>query len=73
MCTIYTANYLTFYSLSLLSASVQLVVTAKKRGVWKFPLRFHASSPRVDDTISIESVGLNKESVVSFHLHSQEK
>ncbi|RDD38935.1 Cilia- and flagella-associated protein 47 [Trichoplax sp. H2] len=65
--------HLIFAPFKPFNATVQLVVTAKKRGVWKFPLKFRASSPQVDDTISIESVGLNKESVITFHLHSQEK
>lgn len=49
----------------------QLMISAASGGVWRFPLRVLATEPEVDDTITIESVGLNKESVVGFRMTSQ--
>lgn len=49
----------------------QLVVKAATGGVWKFPLRFLATEPVVDDVITIEAVGLNKESSIGFRMTSQ--
>ena len=49
---------------------VELCVKAATGGVWRFPLRFISSEPIVDDTITIDSVGLNKESCVGFRLTS---
>ncbi|XP_074785727.1 cilia- and flagella-associated protein 47 [Athene noctua] len=48
-----------------------LVVQCTTGGVWKFPMRFIAMEPEVDDVINIEAVGLNKESVIGFKLTSQ--
>lgn len=47
------------------------MISATSGGVWKFPLRVLATEPEVDDIITIESVGLNKESVVGFRMTSQ--
>jgi len=47
------------------------MISAASGGVWRFPLRVLATEPEVDDTITIESVGLNKESVVGFRMTSQ--
>ncbi|NXF67109.1 CFA47 protein, partial [Ciccaba nigrolineata] len=48
-----------------------LVVQCTTGGVWKFPVRFIAMEPEVDDVINIEAVGLNKESIIGFKLASQ--
>ncbi|XP_026577622.1 cilia- and flagella-associated protein 47-like [Pseudonaja textilis] len=48
-----------------------LVVQHSTGGIWKFPILFVATDPEVDDVINIETIGLNKESVVSFKLTSQ--
>ncbi|NXI80176.1 CFA47 protein, partial [Rhipidura dahli] len=48
-----------------------LVVQCTAGGLWKFPLLFIATEPKVDDVINIAAVGLNKESIVSFKLTSQ--
>ncbi|KAM4702008.1 cilia- and flagella-associated protein 47 [Discoglossus pictus] len=50
--------------------SATLVVQCATGGIWKFPIQFVATEPNVDDVIEIESVGLNKESVVGFRLTS---
>ena len=47
------------------------MITAASGGVWRFPIRVLANEPEVDDVITIESVGLNKESVVGFRMNSQ--
>ena len=47
------------------------MITAASGGVWRFPIRVLATEPDVDDVITIESVGLNKESVVGFRMNSQ--
>jgi len=47
------------------------MISAASGGVWRFPVRVLATEPEVDDTITIESVGLNKESVVGFRMTSQ--
>lgn len=52
---------------------VTLEVKAAQGGVWKFPIRFSAQEPPVDDQIDIEATGLNKESSVGFRLTSQTK
>jgi len=52
---------------------VELVVEGVHGGKWKFPLRFVSSEPEPDDIIHIEAAGLNKESMVSFRLSSQEE
>ncbi|XP_048239518.1 cilia and flagella-associated protein 47-like isoform X3 [Haliotis rufescens] len=54
-----------------LSHDAQLHVTAATGGVWKFPLRFVATEPPVDDKILIEATGLSKMSTVGFWLTSQ--
>ena len=53
------------------SHKTQLMISAASGGVWRFPLRVLATEPVVDDTITIDSVGLNKESVVGFRMTSQ--
>ena len=50
-----------------------LEVKAAQGGVWKFPIRFQATEPPVDDLIDIEATGLCKESCVGFRLTSQNK
>lgn len=50
---------------------LELVVRAATGGLWRFPLRFQATEPPPDDTISIHAMGLNKESSVGFKLTSQ--
>ncbi|XP_071954714.1 cilia- and flagella-associated protein 47-like isoform X2 [Antedon mediterranea] len=52
---------------------VQLCITATTGGVWRFPVTFQATEAIVDDVITIESVGLNRESSVGFRLTSQRK
>jgi hypothetical protein len=52
---------------------VHLVISAGSGGVWKFPIRFLATEAEVDDTITVEAVGLNKEAVVGFRLTSQSR
>ena len=47
------------------------MITAAYVGVWRFPIRLLATEREVDDVITIESVGLNKESVVGFRMNSQ--
>lgn len=58
-------------ALFVCSHKTQLVVSATSGGVWRFPLKLLATEPEVDDIITIESVGLNKESVVGFRMTSQ--
>ncbi|KAM7428352.1 hypothetical protein ABFA07_020665 [Porites harrisoni] len=53
------------------SHKTQLMITAASGGVWRFPIRVLATEPEEDDVITIESVGLNKESVVGFRMNSQ--
>ena len=53
------------------SHKTQLMITAASGGVWRFPIRVLATEPEVDDVITIESVGLNKESVVGSRMNSQ--
>lgn len=53
------------------SHKTQLMISAASGGVWRFPLRVLATEPEVDDTITIDSVGLNKESIVGFRMTSQ--
>ncbi|KAL3884217.1 hypothetical protein ACJMK2_030436, partial [Sinanodonta woodiana] len=48
-----------------------LEVKAAQGGVWKFPIRFVADEPPVDDVITIEASGLGKESSAGFRLTSQ--
>ncbi|XP_076467202.1 cilia and flagella-associated protein 47-like [Babylonia areolata] len=55
-----TMNYLAY-----------LTVTGALGGLWKFPVRFMASDPPVDDVINVEASGLGKLSTVGFRLHSQ--
>ena len=50
---------------------MQLCVTAATGGVWRYPVRFTSTEPTVDDVITIESIGLNKEASVGFRLTSQ--
>ncbi|PFX34680.1 Calponin-likey domain-containing protein 2 [Stylophora pistillata] len=53
------------------SHKTQLMISAASGGVWRFPLRVLATEAEVDDTITIDSVGLNMESVVGFRMTSQ--
>ena len=53
------------------SDKTQLMFTAASGRVRRFPIRVLATEPEVDDVITIESVGLNKESVVGFRMNSQ--
>jgi len=48
-------------------------VKAATGGLWRFPLKFAADEPPVDDTITIEATGLNQESSVGFRMTSQAK
>lgn len=57
-----TMNYLAY-----------LNVTGALGGLWKFPVRFVATDPPVDDVIKVEASGLGKMSTVGFKLHSQTK
>ena len=57
--------------MSYYSHVVHLVISAGSGGVWKFPISFLATEAEVDDTITVEAVGLNKEAVVGFRLTSQ--
>ena len=50
-----------------------LSVTGAMGGLWKFPVRFVASDPPVDDVINVEASGLGKVSSVRFRLNSQAK
>ena len=50
-----------------------LVIKSATGGVWKFPVRFVASEPIADDTITLEAAGLNKTSSVGVRLTSQTK
>ncbi|XP_078698604.1 cilia- and flagella-associated protein 47-like isoform X8 [Branchiostoma floridae x Branchiostoma belcheri] len=52
--------------------NVELLVRSATGGVWRFPIRLCATEPTPDDIITIESVGLNKESAVAFRLTSQQ-
>lgn len=47
------------------------MISAASGGVWRFPLRVLATEAEVDDTITIDSVGLNMESLVGFRMTSQ--
>ena len=60
-------------SLCPFSHCVELQVRAATGGLWKFPLKFVATEPQVDDTIIIEATGLGKDSSVGFRLTSQAK
>ncbi|XP_033635373.1 cilia- and flagella-associated protein 47-like isoform X1 [Asterias rubens] len=55
----------------IMNHDVQLCVTAATGGVWRYPVRFTSTEPTVDDVITIESIGLNKEASVGFRLTSQ--
>lgn len=55
----------------ILRSEATLIVQHTTGGVWKFPMLFIATEPKVDDVINIEAVGLNKESIVGFKLTSQ--
>ncbi|XP_071134806.1 cilia- and flagella-associated protein 47-like isoform X3 [Mytilus edulis] len=56
-----------------MSHCVELQVRAATGGLWKFPLKFVATEPQVDDTIVLEAAGLGKDSSVGFRLTSQAK
>lgn len=49
----------------------ELVISNNEGGLWVLPLNLHALSAYPDDTITIEAIGLNKESHVTFKLSSQ--
>lgn len=40
-------------------------------GMWRYPLKLVAIEPPPDDTIVIDSIRLNRESVVGFRLSSK--
>ena len=42
-------------------------------GLWRFPVRFTAAEPPIDDMITIEATGLSQVSSVAFKLTSQSK
>eukprot|EP00118_Oscarella_pearsei_P005218 m.23689 g.23689 ORF g.23689 m.23689 type:complete len:3175 (+) comp28516_c0_seq2:43-9567(+) len=50
---------------------VLLEVCSEQSGIWRFPLRLHATELQADDVLTIEAVGLNQESRVGFRLDSQ--
>ena len=52
------------------SHNVQLLVQSATGGIWRYPLHFKATEPEPDDTITIEAVGLDKQSSVGFRLSS---
>ncbi|BFZ09423.1 hypothetical protein BsWGS_12463 [Bradybaena similaris] len=52
---------------------VNLLIKKAEGGFWLFPLRFTATEPPVDDTIVIESSGLDKPSSIGFRLNSQQQ
>lgn len=56
-----------------LSYQVELHIKAATGGLWRFPLRFTATDPPVDDNIVIKATGLSKLSSVGFRLTSQQK
>ena len=57
--------------LSCFSYNVELFVQSALGGQWRFPLQFIATEAAPDDTIVVETAGLNKESSVGFRLFSQ--
>ena len=59
------------FAVRFCSHKTQLMITAASGEVWRFPIGVLATEPEVDDVISIESVGLNKESVVGFRMNRQ--
>ncbi len=63
----------TFPFLCSFSHGVTLEVKASQGGVWKFPIRFLALEPPVDDVLDIEATGLDQASFVGFRLTSQTK
>lgn len=50
---------------------VQLLVRGAAGGLWRFPLRFAASEPEVDDEVIVEAAGLGRDASVGFRLSSQ--
>ncbi|CAG5120334.1 unnamed protein product, partial [Candidula unifasciata] len=52
---------------------VNLLIKKAQGGFWVVPLRFTATGRPVDDTIVIESSGLDKPSTVGFRLNSQQQ
>ncbi|XP_041462969.1 cilia- and flagella-associated protein 47-like isoform X1 [Lytechinus variegatus] len=60
-----------FAPFKIMRHDVQLCIKATTGGVWRFPLGFISTEPTVDDLITIESVGLNKQAMVGFRLTSQ--
>lgn len=53
------------------SCDVNLVIVNSSGGNWNYPLRFVSLDAPPDDTIVIEAVGLNQESIVGFRLNSK--
>ncbi|KAH9504693.1 Cilia- and flagella-associated protein 47 [Bulinus truncatus] len=62
-----------FTPLKIMDFNAQLHIKAATGGLWRFPLRFCATEPPVDDTIMVEASGLGKPSSVGFRLTSQQK
>lgn len=52
---------------------IMLVIQSATGGIWKFPVRFVATEPTPDDTITIEAAGLSKTSSIGIRLTSQSK
>lgn len=50
---------------------VHLEIFSAEGGIWRFPIRLHATQTKADDSLVIEAKGLNKEACVAFRLNSQ--
>ena len=57
----------------LYRCTVELEVRGVAGGVWTFPITVDVLESKPDDTIVIESQGLNKETTVGFRMTSMEK
>ncbi|XP_059154686.1 cilia- and flagella-associated protein 47-like isoform X2 [Physella acuta] len=62
-----------FLPTRIMDYQVELHIKAATGGLWRFPLRFTATDPPVDDNILIKATGLSKLSSVGFRLTSQQK
>ncbi|KAI0223616.1 Cilia- and flagella-associated protein 47 [Lamellibrachia satsuma] len=60
-----------FSPYKMMNYNVELFVQSALGGQWRFPLQFIATEAAADDTIVVETAGLNKESSVGFRLFSQ--
>ncbi|XP_055888207.1 cilia and flagella-associated protein 47-like isoform X1 [Biomphalaria glabrata] len=67
---IFTVRYA---PIKIMDYIVQFHVRAATGGLWRFPLRFSALEPPVDDTVMVEATGLGKPSSVGFRLTSMQK